>query len=199
MRAGVGYGGSCFPKDVRALDYLALTNGHNFELLRSAITVNNRQRQLPLHALRKRFGRLSGIKVAVLGLSFKPGTGDMREAPSVDLIQALTKGNAEISTYDPVVNSPVRAGLTKNVRVCSGIQEAVEGAQAVVVMTEWGEIIKADWEALSQSMELPRFLFDGRNCLDREKMIEKGLEYQGVGRNGAHRRGGSRFVTTYQD
>ena len=188
MRAGVGYGGSCFPKDVRALDYLALTNGHNFELLRSAITVNNRQRLLPFHALRERFGRLSGIKVAVLGLSFKPGTGDMREAPSVDLIQALTEHNAEISTYDPVVNSPARAGLTENVRVCGRIQQAMEGAQAVVVMTEWSEIIKADWEALSQNMESPKFLFDGRNCLDRDKMIGHGLEYQGVGRNGAHRR-----------
>jgi len=188
MRAGVGYGGSCFPKDVRALDYLALTNGHNFELLRSAITVNNRQRLLPLHALRERFGRLSGIKVAVLGLSFKPGTGDMREAPSVDLIQALTEHNAEISTYDPVVNSPARAGLTENVRVCGRIQQAMEGAQAVVVMTEWSEIIKADWEALSQNMEAPKFLFDGRNCLDRDKMIGHGLEYRGVGRNGAHRR-----------
>ena len=199
MRAGVGYVGSCFPKDVRALDYLALTNGHNFELLRSAITVNNRQRLLPLHALRERFGRLSGIKVAVLGLSFKPGTRDMREAPSVDLIQALTEDNAEISTYDPVVNSPARAGLTENVRVCSGIQEAVDGAQAVVVMTEWGEIIKADWEGLSQSMEPPKFLFDGRNCLGRDKMIEKGLEYQGVGRNGANRWRGSRSVTANQD
>ncbi|MDP6511977.1 MAG: UDP-glucose/GDP-mannose dehydrogenase family protein [SAR202 cluster bacterium] len=199
MRAGVGYGGSCFPKDVRALDYVALTNGHNFELLRSAITVNNRQRLLPLHALRERFGRLSGMKVAVLGLSFKPGTGDMREAPSVDLIQALAEDNAEISTYDPVVNTPARAGLAENVRVCSEIQEAVEGAQAVVVMTEWSEIIGADWEALSLSMESPKLLFDGRNCLDRDRMIGTGLEYQGVGRNGAHRRRSSRLVTTNQD
>ena len=188
MRAGVGYGGSCFPKDVRALDYLALANGHNFELLRSAITVNNRQRLLPLHALREPLGRLSAIKVAVLGLSFKPGTGDMREAPSADLIRALTEDNAEISTYDPVVNSPARAGLTEYVTVCDRIQQAREGAQAVVVMTEWSEIIKANWEALSQNMEAPKFLFDGRNCLDREKMIRHGLEYRGVGRNGAHRR-----------
>ena len=112
----------------------------------------------------------------------------MREAPSVDLIQALTEDNADISTYDPVVNSPARAGLTENIRVCDRIQQAMEGAQAVVVMTEWSEIIKADWEALSQNMEAPKFLFDGRNCLDREKMIRHGLEYRGVGRNGAHRR-----------
>jgi UDPglucose 6-dehydrogenase len=139
------------------------------------------------------------MKVAVLGLSFKPGTGDMREAPSVDLIQALIEDNATISTYDPVVNTPTLAGLDENVRVCSEIQEAVEGAQAVVVMTEWREIIGTDWEALSLSMESPKLLFDGRNCLDRDRMIEMGFEYQGVGRNGALRRRGSRLVTTNQD
>jgi UDPglucose 6-dehydrogenase len=199
MRAGVGYGGSCFPKDVRALDYVALTNGHNFELLRSVITVNNRQRLLPVHALRERFGRLARMKVAVLGLSFKPGTGDMREAPSVDLIQALNEDNAEISTYDPVVNTPAQAGLNENVRVCSDLLEAIDGAQAVVIMTEWSEIVGTDWNVVSQSMEPPKFLFDGRNCLDRNKMISIGFEYQGVGRNGAHRRRGNRPVVVNQD
>ncbi|MCH7799948.1 MAG: UDP-glucose/GDP-mannose dehydrogenase family protein [Chloroflexi bacterium] len=199
MRAGVGYGGSCFPKDVRALDYLALANGHNFELLRSAITVNNRQRLLPLHALRERFGRLSGMKIAVLGLSFKPLTGDMREAPSVDLIQALVEDNADISTYDPVVNTPALAGLTESVRVCSGLLEAVEGAHAAVVMTEWDEIVSADWDDVSQSMEPPKLLFDGRNCLDKDKMISAGFEYRGVGRNGARGRRGANPMVTSQD
>ena len=86
LRAGVGYGGSCFPKDVRALDHLALTNGQNFELLRSVITVNNRQRLLPFYALSERFGRLRGVEVSILGLAFKPHTDDIREAPAIDLI-----------------------------------------------------------------------------------------------------------------
>ena len=176
-----------------------MTNGHNFELLRSAITVNNRQRLLPMHSLREQFGRLSGMKVAVLGLSFKPGTGDMREAPSVDLIQALTEDNADISAYDPVVNTPALAGLTENVRICNGLLEAVEGAHAAVVMTEWDEIINADWDVVSQRMEPPKFLFDGRNCLDRDMMISLGLEYRGVGRNGAYRRRGTSAVVTSQD
>ena len=87
LQAGGGYGGSCFPKDVRALDHLALSSGHEFELLRSVITVNNRQKMLPFHALQRRFGTLEGLSVSVLGLAFKPNTDDVREAPSLDLIQ----------------------------------------------------------------------------------------------------------------
>lgn len=187
MRAGVGYGGSCFPKDVRALDYLALTNGHNFELLRSAITVNNRQRLLPLRALRERFDGLYGLRVAVLGLSFKPGTGDTREAPSIDLIKALRENNVQISTFDPVVDADDLPDLSCTVRSCEDVVEAAEGAQAAVVMTEWPEIVCADWVEVAERMAPPRFLFDGRNCLDPALMTAAGFEYRGVGRSGAGR------------
>ena len=110
--AGVGYGGSCFPKDVRALDYLALTTGVSVELLRSVITVNNRQRRLPLHALRERFGQgIAGLRVAVLGLAFKPDTDDVREAPALDLIRTLTDDGALVSAFDPQANETARPHL----------------------------------------------------------------------------------------
>ena len=115
----------------------------------------------------------------------------MRAAPSVDLIQALTEDNAKISTFDPVVNTPLRADLTENVRMCGGLLEAIEDAHAVVVMIEWDEIVDADWDAISQSIEPPKFIFDGRNCLDKGYLESLGTEYQGIGRNGVRRRRGA--------
>ncbi len=114
--AGVGYGGSCFPKDVRALDHLALTSGANVELLRSVIKVNNRQRLRPLEALRERFnGGIAGLQVAVLGLAFKPDTDDLREAPALDLIRALLDDGALVSAYDPQANAAARRHLPASV------------------------------------------------------------------------------------
>lgn len=184
LKAGVGYGGSCFPKDVRALDYLALANDHNFEVLRSVITVNNRQRFLPLYALRKYFGSLAGVKVAVLGLAFKPQTDDLREAPSIDLIRCLAEEGAHIKAYDPKAAPaaerlvPVSVGLEEDLACC------VDGAEAVVLMTEWPEIVAADWANIAALTAPPRFLFDGRNALEPAALLELGFHYIGVGRNG---------------
>ena len=182
MRAGIGYGGSCFPKDVRALDYLALTNGYSFELLRSVITVNNRQRMLPLQALRERFVRLSGLKVGVLGLAFKPDTDDVREAPSLDLINALVGEGADVSAYDPVAHDSALGSLPPSVRLADDPLDAANSAQALVVATEWDQIVNASWDDMSRCMRPPRFVFDGRNALDPYTMEALGFEYQGVGR-----------------
>ena len=182
LRAGIGYGGSCFPKDVRALDYLALTNGYSFELLRSVITVNNRQRMLPLQALRERFVRLSGLKVGVLGLAFKPDTDDVREAPSLDLINALVGEGADVSAYDPVAHDSALGSLPPSVRLADDPLDAANGAQALVVATEWDQIVNASWDDMSRCMRPPRFVFDGRNALDPHDMEALGFEYQGVGR-----------------
>ncbi len=182
MRAGIGYGGSCFPKDVRALDYLALTNGYNFELLRSVITVNNRQRMLPLQALRERFVKISGLRVAVLGLAFKPDTNDVREAPSLDLINVLVSEGAEVSAYDPAARESAVGSLPSSVRILDDPLDAAGGVQALVVATEWEQVVNADWADISRCMRPPRFLFDGRNALDPLAMESLGFEYQGVGR-----------------
>ncbi len=183
IHAGVGYGGSCFPKDVRALDYLALTCGLNLDLLRSVINVNNRQQVLPLQAVRERFnGALAGLRVAILGLAFKPETDDVRGAPSIALINALVEEGVSVSAFDPQANETARAQLSRDVRIVDDPQDAAKGAQALVLMTEWPQFVDADWVRLASAMISPRLLFDGRNALDACKMRELGFEYAGVGR-----------------
>lgn len=182
IHAGVGYGGSCFPKDVRALDYLAMTNGASLELLRSVISANNRQRLMPLQALRKRFnGALPGLKVGVLGLAFKPGTDDVREAPALDLIRALSREGVAVRAYDPQANEQARGLLPGSVGFADSVAECAEGAQAVALLTEWGQIVGADWEEVARVMLPPKFVFDGRNALDRGALVGLGFECVGIG------------------
>lgn len=183
IHAGVGYGGSCFPKDVSALDHLALTTGVNAELLRSVITVNNRQRLLPLYALRERFnGAMEELRIAVLGLAFKPYTDDVREAPALDLINTLVAYGADVAVYDPQAMNAARPCLPEHVRFAGGILEAADQAQALVLMTEWEQFVAADWQTIGRRMSPPRFVFDGRNALDAARMRELGFQYMGVGR-----------------
>ncbi|MBI4197756.1 MAG: UDP-glucose/GDP-mannose dehydrogenase family protein [Chloroflexi bacterium] len=181
LRPGLGYGGSCFPKDVRALDFLSTANGHSFELLRSVITVNNRQRLLPLLALRETFGSLQGVKVAILGIAFKPDTDDTRDAPALDLAPLLVEEGMEVWAYDPAADA--RKVLPEEVKVCGSAAQAVKGVQAVVLATEWKEIVTMDWAAAGRSMAPPRLLFDGRNALDPVAMTALGFKYRGVGRS----------------
>ena len=181
--AGVGYGGPCLPKDIGALEHLALRTGAGSDLLRAVIGVNERQWQLPLRALRERFGaNLHGLKVAILGLAFKPGSGDLTEAPAVKLARALMEQGAQLTAYDPSVGDGEKALLPDGVRVATDVLTATTGTQAAVVMTEWHEIVEADWAAVSQDMAPPRIVFDGRNALDPMTMRAAGLEYIGVGR-----------------
>lgn len=182
--AGVGYGGSCFPKDVRALDHLGLTSGANVELLRSVININNRQRLLPLYALRERFdSNMAGLRVAVLGLAFKPDTDDIRDAPSLDLVRALVDDGAVVSAYDPVAMDSARPQLPSTVRLADNALEAANQAQAVVLITEWEQFVNDDWRDIARSMRPPRFVFDGRNALDMAEMLALGFEYTGIGRS----------------
>ena len=185
LRAGVGYGGSCFPKDIRALDQLALANDHSFELLRSVINVNNRQRLLPYYALRERFGDITGVRVGVLGLAFKPNTDDVREAPSLDLIRMLAHDGVDVSAYDPEARSAAERELPSTVHLAKDLYECADGVDALVLITEWPEIVGADWDRISGGMVAPRFLFDGRNALDPIYMQHCGFDYRGVGRPSA--------------
>ena len=181
--AGVGYGGSCFPKDVGALDHLAMTTGVDAEILRAVIAVNQRQRLLPLRAIRARFGgAVSGLRMAVLGLAFKPGTDDVREAPALELIRVLSGDGVSVVAYDPEAAKNARPYLPSSVELAKDPVSATRGVQAVFLMTEWESIVGADWETISRVMLSPRLLFDGRNALDQAQMMRLGFEYVGVGR-----------------
>ena len=182
--AGVGYGGSFFPKDVRALDHLGLNSGAKVELLRSVININNRQRLLPLYALRERFdANMAGLRVAVLGLAFKSNTDDVGDAPAIDLIQALHDDGAIVSAYDPEAMATARPHLPSEIRLTSNVLEAADEAQALVLMTEWEQFVSADWQAIAGRMRPPRYIFDGRNALDATAMFQIGFQYEGVGRS----------------
>ena len=181
--AGVGYGGPCLPKDIGALEHLARQSGAGSDLLLAVMDINDRQWQLPLRALRERFGaNLHGLKVAILGLAFKPGTGDLTEAPAVKLTRALAKEGARLAVYDPNVRNGENTLLLGGVQVATDVLTATTGTQVAVVMTEWSEIVEADWAALSRGMASPKFVFDGRNALDPSIMRAAGFEYVGVGR-----------------
>ena len=181
--AGVGYGGSCFPKDIRALERLALGAGLELDLLQSVREVNNRQRALPMQRLLARFGRdLEGLDVGVLGLAFKPGTNDVRYAVSLEVISNLVQLGARVRAYDPRAGEPARHFLPPAVDLVNTPEEAAIGAQALLLLTEWTEIVEADWEAIAAKMLLPKFLFDGRNALDIQLIEQLGFEYTGVGR-----------------
>ena len=183
--AGVGYGGSCFSKDLRALDYLACTRMVQNNLLQSVVESNSKQRLLPLATLRKRFNdSLRGLRIAVLGLAFKPGTDDLRDAPAIDLVKAFVSEGIEVVAFDPKAMPSASSLLPQAVHFANSALEAAQQAQALVLMTEWTEILKSDWQAAFHAMAAPRLLFDGRNALDAGAMQDVGFEYIGVGRNG---------------
>lgn len=182
LRAGLGYGGSCFPKDIRAIDYLATANEHSFELIRAAIVVNNRQRLLPLHTLHKRFASLQGISIAILGLAFKPNTDDIREAPALDLIQLLVQEGAKVRACDPKALKNAKSFVPQEVELTKNPLTALSEAQAAILVTEWKDFKNLDWEKTAKIMKSPKIIFDGRNALDSKLMLNLGFEYYGVGR-----------------
>jgi UDPglucose 6-dehydrogenase len=180
LRAGIGYGGSCFPKDVSALKMLAGNTGYHFQLLTSVIEVNELQKRRVVGKLEKHLGSLLGKRVALLGLAFKPDTDDMREASSLVLAARLQGEGAEVVAYDPVAVERASEMLT-SVEMADSAMAALEGADAAVLVTEWGEFRDLDWNAAAEAMAHP-LLVDGRNFLDPAKMAAAGFEYEGIGR-----------------
>jgi UDPglucose 6-dehydrogenase len=178
LRAGIGYGGSCFPKDSLALKQLAANSGYNFQLLNAVIEVNELQKRRVIGKLERRIGPLRGKRVALLGLAFKPGTDDMREAPSLVLAGRLLSEGAEVTAWDPVADG--RSQL-HGVEVAESALEALAGADAAVVVTEWPEVRDLDWAAAGERMR-GRVVIDGRNVLDPEEMRALGFAYEGIGR-----------------
>ncbi len=184
LQAGLGYGGSCFPKDTRALEFLSSVKGYNCELLRAVINMNNRQRLLPIQALQKVFPSLKGVKVALLGLAFKPNTDDVREAPALDIARLLIETGVQVQAYDPKAMEAARPLLPKEVLLCDSAMDTFQGTQAVILVTEWQEFIGLPWEKVAGLVAEPRFIFDGRNALDGRMLMKLGFRYRGVGRSG---------------
>ncbi len=178
LRAGIGFGGSCFPKDSLALKQLAANSGYNFQLLNAVIEVNELQKRRVIGKLERRLGPLRGKKIALLGLAFKPGTDDMREAPSLVLAGRLLSEGAEVSAWDPVANG---AAHLHGVEITETALDALDGADGAVLVTEWPELRELDWAAAGERMR-NRVLIDGRNLLDPEAMRALGFVYEGIGR-----------------
>jgi UDPglucose 6-dehydrogenase len=181
LRAGIGYGGSCFPKDVSALKMLAGNTGYHFQLLTAVIEVNELQKRRVVGKLEKHLGSLIGKRVALLGLAFKPDTDDMREASSLVLAARLQGEGAEVVAYDPVAADRA-AELLGSVEMATSAMEALEGADAAVLVTEWGEFAELDWTGAAERMARP-LIVDGRNFLDPEALTGAGFEYEGIGRS----------------
>ena len=178
LRAGIGYGGSCFPKDSLALKQLASNSGYHFQLLAAVIEVNELQKRRVIQKLQKHLGKLRGKKVALLGLAFKAGTDDMREAPSIVLASRLLAEGAEVRAWDPVA----RPGeLMKGAVICDAVLDAVAGADAAVIVTEWDELRELASDDVRQAMARP-LIINGRNLLDPDETRAAGFAYEGIGR-----------------
>ena len=180
LRPGIGFGGSCFPKDVSALKQLAGNSGYHFQLLTAVIEVNELQKRRVMGKLHKHLGSLVGKTVALLGLAFKANTDDMREASSLVLAARLQADGARVRAYDPVAEEEARK-LMFGVGFAGSALDAIEGADACIVVTEWPEFAELDWYAAAQRMN-GRLVIDGRNFLDRKVVEAAGFAYEGIGR-----------------
>jgi UDPglucose 6-dehydrogenase len=181
LRPGIGYGGSCFPKDVSALKQLAGNSGYHFQLLTAVIEVNELQKRRVISKLQKHLGSLVGREIALLGLAFKPNTDDMREASSLVLAGRLQADGARVRAYDPVAENAARE-LLSGVAFSDSALRAVEGADAVVLVTEWPEFVELDWADVASRMR-GDLVIDGRNALRGDRVTAAGLAYEGIGRH----------------
>jgi UDPglucose 6-dehydrogenase len=178
LRAGAGWGGSCFGKDVSALKQLAGNSGYQFQLLAAVIEVNELQKRRVIQKLQKYLGRLRGKTFALLGLRFNPNTDDMRDAPSLVLASRLLAEGADVRAYDPAAKPHE---LLRGVTLCSSALEAVQGADAAVIVTEWDEFRSVASPEIRDAMSRP-LIIDGRNLLDPEATRAAGFDYEGIGR-----------------
>ncbi|SEN29242.1 UDPglucose 6-dehydrogenase [Terribacillus saccharophilus] len=187
LNAGIGFGGSCFPKDTKALDYIAKQNGYELKTVRAAIDVNKEQKTILFKKASRRLITFSGLKVAVLGLTFKPGTDDLREAASLENIPLLLKQGADIYAFDPVGADnfakvyPEGINLNGNITYVNDAQEALRNANVCFIFTEWGEV-KAVTPAMYKELMQTPLVYDGRNSYRISEMEKAGVEYHSIGR-----------------
>jgi UDPglucose 6-dehydrogenase len=180
LQAGIGYGGSCFPKDVSALKQLAGNSGYHFQLLNAVIEVNELQKRRVIGKLQKHLGSLVGKRITLLGLAFKPNTDDMREASSLVLSARLQADGATVVAHDPIAEDAARRLIT-GIEFADSPLDAVDGADAVVLVTEWPQFRQLDWKDVAQRMT-GTTIIDGRNALDPAAVSAAGLTYEGIGR-----------------
>lgn len=181
LQAGIGYGGSCFPKDTYALHHMSEEAGYTFSILEAVIDTNRQQRLIVLDKLQAALGSVEGKRIAVMGLAFKPNTDDMREAPSLTIIPELLRMGAQIQAYDPVAAAEAAKYLGDSILYCDSVYEVVQQCDACLVLTEWDTIVNADWSVLKMSMN-SSIVIDGRNCWSLEEMKQLGFYYDSVGR-----------------
>ena len=181
LDAGIGYGGSCFPKDVKALARMAETMGYHPELLDAVMEINLDQRTLVVEKLREVLGGLRGQVIGLLGLSYKPNTDDVRESPAIDVIENLLQKGADVRAYDPKA-MPVLKAQMNSIQYCTDPYAVATGADALLVVTEWDEFRQLDLDRIKSLMRRP-VIVDGRNIFDPKSMRERGFVYRGVGRS----------------
>jgi UDPglucose 6-dehydrogenase len=181
LNAGIGYGGSCFPKDTKALHWLANDHGYEIKTIKAAIEVNQNQKYKLFRKAKQRFGSLKGLKVAILGLTFKPGTDDLREAPSIPNVRRLLDEGAEIVAYDPIGINNFKKLFPTEISYVTNPQEALVAAHMAFIFTEWKEITSIPLSDYEELMKSP-VLFDGRNCYSIEDVEKREIEYHSVGR-----------------
>lgn len=178
---GVGYGGSCFPKDVKALLHLSRQNGYRPRILESVDLINQTQRKIFYEKIRKHFKSLKNKKISVWGLSFKPKTDDMREAPSITIINNLLGDGAKIFAHDPKANGSAKTIFKEAITYCNNCYDTLDGADALVLITEWNEFRTPDFEYIKDKMKTP-VIFDGRNIFNPKMLRQMGFTYYGIGR-----------------
>ncbi|MBS3169576.1 UDP-glucose/GDP-mannose dehydrogenase family protein [Candidatus Woesearchaeota archaeon] len=182
LNPGIGYGGSCFPKDVRALIHAAREKGYEAQLLQEVDLLNERQKNYLAHKIKARFGQtLQGHRFVVWGLAFKPQTSDIRESPALALVQGLLNHGADVTVYDPVAHVDVREVFGEKVRYASSLSDSVIDCSAILLATEWDEFRNVNFAELGKTMK-HKMVFDGRNIYEPEMVKEDGFEYVGVGR-----------------
>ena len=182
LKAGIGYGGSCFPKDTKALHWLAENNGYELKTVKATIDINENQKFRLIKKAKKIVKNFNNIKVAILGLTFKPGTDDLREAPSIPNIQLLLEEGANIYAYDPVGIENYKKLLNKNIVYTKNPEEALKDAKVAFIFTEWNEITSLSLVKYKELME-DAIIFDGRNCYDLEEALISNVEYYSIGRD----------------
>jgi UDPglucose 6-dehydrogenase len=179
LSAGIGYGGSCFTKDVSALKLLAANSGYHFQLLGSVIEVNELQKRRVVSKLTRRLETLAGKRIGLLGLAFKPNTDDMRGASSLVLAARLQSEGALVRAFDPVATEEARK-IMPELDYADRVEAVIDDADAIVLVTEWPELVALDWPAVASAMS-GDVVIDGRNALDRDAVLAAGLQYEGIG------------------
>ena len=178
---GIGYGGSCFPKDVKALVQSAKESDYDFKILKSVMHVNELQKLSILAKMKKHFGKLSNLKVALWGLAFKPDTDDIRESPALEMIGELLKEKASVTAFDPAAMDNVKKVVGNKITYAKDEYEALKNADALIIATEWGSFRTPDFKVIKKAMKKP-VIFDGRNLYSTTQMKELGFTYYSVGR-----------------